>query len=109
MTFPAGLTSALTDVQEETGAFSVVTVGKEGWRVVGEGGEGGWGDSTSSAAMRLKCSTRSKLVRKYCTASDSCPSDMPDAARPEGSLKGPLLLIMYSFSVSKLSSCSDVA
>ena len=87
------------------GAFSVVTVGKEGWRVVGGRG----GDCTSSAAMRLKCSTRSKLVRKYCTASDSCPSDMPDAARPEGSLKGPLLLIMYSFSVSKLSSCSDVA
>ena len=76
-----------------------------GDRRQGVGGE----DSTSVAAMRLKCNRRSRLARKYWTASDSCPSDMPDAERPEGSLKGPLLLIMYSFRVSKLSSCSGVA
>ena len=52
---------------------------------------------------------RSRLVRKYWTASDSCPSDMPEAERPEGSLLGPLLLIMYSFRVSKLSICSGKA
>ena len=88
--------------------FGKVTAKKKGGGEGGRGG-GGRGDSTSSAAMRLKCSTRSRLVKKYCTASDSCPSDMPDAERPEGSLKGPLLLIMYSLSVSKLSSCSGVA
>ena len=52
MTFPAGLTSALTDVQEETGAFSVVTVGKEGWRVVG--GRGGR-EGGAAVPLQLQC------------------------------------------------------
>lgn len=64
---------------------------------------------TSVAAILLACRRRSRLVRKNWAASDSCPSERPDDERPEGSLKGPLLLIIYSLKVSKLSICSGVA